>query len=180
MQSVRRGRARTDRPEDAGGTLETAAMDGLRRIVQQLRRSTTRTERALGLTGAQLFVLQQLRGGEGLSIRALASRTRTDPSSVSVVVAQLVERGLVERRADPADRRRAALALSARGERLVRRTQPPAQALLLQALGELPRAELARLSRTLATLARRMGSPEAPAAMFFEDAHQRRRERRVR
>lgn len=47
---------------------------------------------------------------------ALAEAVLSDPSTVSRQVAYLVHRGYVERRADPADRRAALLALTERGE----------------------------------------------------------------
>ena len=37
-----------------------AVLDGVRRIVQSLRESSRWAEKYLGMTGAQLFVLQQL------------------------------------------------------------------------------------------------------------------------
>ena len=71
-------------------------LDSIRRIVQLLRESSHEAE-ARGLTGAQLFVLRTAADSPGLSVGALAERTRTHQSSVSVVVARLVEQGLLER-----------------------------------------------------------------------------------
>ena len=67
----------------------TRAMDSLRCIVHSLRIATRASERAFGLTGAQLFVLRQLSAVPGQSLRALAGRTRTTQSSISEVVARL-------------------------------------------------------------------------------------------
>lgn len=52
---------------------------------------------------------------------ALADAMYTDPSTVSRQVASLVERGLVERLADPADGRASVLAVTASGRDLVER-----------------------------------------------------------
>ena len=58
-------------------------MDAVRRIVQALRRSSVAASSAVGLSGAQLFVLQQLSLAEKpLSLADLAARTLTDQSSV--------------------------------------------------------------------------------------------------
>ena len=73
------------------------AADGLRRIVQALRTSSHAIEKKLGVSGAQVFVLQELSLSGGLSLRALAQRTRTDPSSVSVAVSRLEAQGLLRR-----------------------------------------------------------------------------------
>jgi DNA-binding MarR family transcriptional regulator len=92
--------------------------NSLRRLVHVLHNASRETERRLGVTGAQLFVLTQLRATPSLSINALAERTMTHQSTVSVVVRRLVRRKLVKktRAADDAERR--ALALGIR--RLVR------------------------------------------------------------
>jgi len=73
------------------------AMDSLRRIVHALRVATRASERAVGLGGAQLFVLRQLSATSGQSLGDLAARTRTTRSSISEVVARLVRNGLVNR-----------------------------------------------------------------------------------
>ena len=85
------------------------AADGLRRIVQTLRTSSHAIEKKLGVSGAQLFVLQELTLAGGLSLRALAQRTRTDPSSVWVAVSRLEALGLLRREQAKDDARRAEL-----------------------------------------------------------------------
>ena len=81
-----------ERPTDAA-----RAMDSLRRVVHALRTATRASERAFGLSAAQLFVLRQLSVTAGQSLTDLAARTRTTQSSISEVVARLVRNGLVSR-----------------------------------------------------------------------------------
>src|SRR5262249_7746469 len=140
------------------------AADGLRRIVQVLRLSTHSIERRLGVSGAQLFVLQQLVENGGVSLSELAARTRTDPSSLSVVVARLLERGLVSSKRASSDRRRAEVSLSPKGRRLLEKAPEPAQSRLLRALESLSDREIGVLSTTLDRMARSLGAPSgAPA-----------------
>src|SRR3954454_6799254 len=87
-------------------------MDSIRRIVRLLRVSARVSERTVGISGAQLFVLQQLADAGPCSIKELAERTLTHQSSVSVVVSRLIERGLVSRRASESDGRRAEVTLT--------------------------------------------------------------------
>src|SRR5690348_6031172 len=89
-----------------------AILDALRRIVQALRVTARAAERQHGISGAQLFVLHQLRDGEACSINDLAERTFTHQSSVSTVVSRLVASGHVRRRAADADARRAEVSLT--------------------------------------------------------------------
>ena len=72
-------------------------LDSVRWIFQALRESSRRAERLVGVSGAQLFVLQKLAESPGLSLNELADRTHTHQSSVSTVVSRLVERKLVQR-----------------------------------------------------------------------------------
>jgi DNA-binding MarR family transcriptional regulator len=146
------------------------AADGLRRIVQVLRVSSHRIESRYGVSGAQLFVLRQLALADGASLAELAAQTRTDPSSVSVAVSRLVARGLVRRVRSNDDRRRARVTLSARGRELMRRAPEPAQARLIGALEGFSSAQLTTFAVSLDTIARALGAPEGPPAMFFERA----------
>src|SRR4051812_17880436 len=97
-----------------------SVLDSIRRIVRALRVSSRAAEKQVGLSGAQLFVLQKLAEGERpLSINELAERTLTHQSSVSVVVQRLVAKRLVVVARAPSDRRRTELTLSAAGRRVI-------------------------------------------------------------
>jgi DNA-binding MarR family transcriptional regulator len=151
----------------------TAALDALRRIVRVLRQSSARTERELGIGGAQLFVLHQLAVSPAGSINELAERTYTHQSSVSVVVRRLVEQGLVARRPAADDARRRELRLTAAGRRLVQRAPLPAQVRLIQGLGALGRKELPGLSRSLRKVVQGMGAAGEPPSMLFAENAER-------
>ncbi|GAA5188807.1 MarR family transcriptional regulator [Rugosimonospora acidiphila] len=73
---------------------------------------------AVGLSTAQVKVLLLLAPGESVPMRGLAARLDYDASNLSTLVDRLQRRGIVERRADPADRRIKGLALTAEGERV--------------------------------------------------------------
>src|SRR5690242_2450699 len=73
-------------------------LDAIRKIVKSLREASKSTEKRMGLSAAQLFVLQKIaESDKPLSINELAERTLTHQSSVSVVVTKLVNHKLVER-----------------------------------------------------------------------------------
>lgn len=161
---------RTQKPPSSALSA-TVALDHLRRIVQALRESSRASERELGLSGAQLFVLQTLEKTSGaLSINALAARTRTHQSTVSVVVKRLVEQGLVKSRPAADDRRRLELLLTAEGRSLLRTAPTTAQDRLVTGLSELGTADCAALAASLGKLVRAMGLEESAPSMFFEEA----------
>ena len=70
-------------------------LDAIRRLVRHLRLADRAAQSELGISGAQLFVLFELGKTPALSLNDLAARTRTDQSSVSVVVSRLVDAGLI-------------------------------------------------------------------------------------
>jgi MarR family transcriptional regulator, lower aerobic nicotinate degradation pathway regulator len=154
--------------------LETAAdeasvvMDGLRRLVHGVRVGSHLVEHDLGLSGAQLFVLRELAAEPGASIRRLSERTLTDPSSVSVVVARLVERGLVTKRRAEEDARRSVLEVSRKGASLLARAPEPFQARLIASLRQLPRARLRQFGSVLSEIVHMLDLDAGAAPLFFE------------
>ncbi|HEX4420783.1 MAG TPA: MarR family transcriptional regulator [Kofleriaceae bacterium] len=122
----------------------------------------------LGITGAQLFVLQQLAEAPGASLRELADRTLTDQSSVSVVVSRLVAARHIARRTSAVDARRTELRLTVRGQALLHQAPPLVQTRLVAALRAVPAAQLQVAARVLGGAARAVSSPAEPAPMFFE------------
>ena len=71
------------------------------------------------ITPTQWAALVKLRDEEALSQNHLGRLTAMDPATVQGVIRRLARRGLIERRADDADRRRTVLTLSPEGRRLV-------------------------------------------------------------
>ena len=156
-------RARPGRATDV-----RAALDALRRIVQGIRLSASQAERQTSLTGAQLFVLQQLAEQPAQSLNELARRTRTHQSSVSTIVTRLVGRGLISRRRDPADARRLVLELTGVGRDLLTGAPETAQSRLIAGLERLPRTAVRVLVANLEALVAALGMDVEPAPLFFE------------
>jgi DNA-binding MarR family transcriptional regulator len=147
-----------------------AILDAVRRIVRDLHESSRAAEKQVGLSGAQLFVLQTLAESPGASLNDLAARTHTHQSSVSTVVAKLVQRGLVLRAPAAADARRLELRLSAEGRRLVTRAPDAAQTRLIHAIARLPGVRRRTLARSLAALTTEMDLAGRAPVMFFDEA----------
>ncbi len=150
-------------------------VDSIRRIVQLLRVSSREAERTVGLTAAQLFVLQRLRRDNALSLNDLAARTLTHQSSVSVVAQRLSERGLIRRIRSKVDARRVELSLTEAGERLIALTPHAAQEHLLTAVGNLKPGVRRQLAKLLGQLVHGMGLAAEMPTMFFEETAERKR-----
>jgi DNA-binding MarR family transcriptional regulator len=140
----------------------------LRRLVHSMHAASRETERRLGVTGAQLFVLTQLRTTPSLSINALAERTMTHQSTVSVVVRRLVRRKLVKKVRAADDGRRVELTLTPSGATLLRKAPEVMQVRLARAIESLQPEDRHALERGLGHLANELGVREAPTPMFFE------------
>jgi DNA-binding MarR family transcriptional regulator len=131
-----------------------ALLDALRAIGRELRLAERDAMDRLGLPPAQAHVLRHLGERPARSLTEMAERTHTDPSSASVVVRRLVERGLVARRPAAGDRRRTELALTAAGRALLRRLPASAADRLAAAVTALGDRQTASLARGLRALAR--------------------------
>jgi len=74
-------------------------------VARLVRTVADRKARAHGMTRAQWMTLFRLRRQDGLTQRELAEVLEVEPITVGRLVDRLEARGLVERRADPRDRR---------------------------------------------------------------------------
>ena len=157
------------RPADQAGF---RAVEALRQLVRLLHDSARMAQGRTGISGAQLFVLRVLADHPGLSINALAERTMTHQSSVSVVVSRLLVKGLVARQAAPEDRRRQLVTLTARGRALYRTSPAVAQERIVEAVRALSPARRQGLSDGLGALAAALGVSRQGASRFFEDDRQ--------
>ena len=83
-----------------------------------LQSASKRMETKLGVTGPQRLVVRMIGRFPGISAGELAEFLHVHPSTLTGVLKRLEQRGLVKRRADPADARRALLELSAKGRRV--------------------------------------------------------------
>lgn len=144
-------------------------LDAIRRLVRHLRLADRAAQSELGVSGAQLFVLAELGKTPALSLNDVAARTRTDQSSVSVVVSRLVDAGLVTRDRDLRDARRLVLDLTPEGRAVLDRAPAVPQELIIDAVERLPSAERKRFADSLTGLADVLGAEPGPAPMLFED-----------
>ena len=153
------------------------AMIALRRLVRAIRVAAISVERRTGITGAQLFVLQALVDRPGQSLGDLLAATLTTQSTVSEVVARLVARGLVTRRAAVEDRRRAVLDPTPAGRALVRSAPAPFQGDLIAGLHRLSPGTRRALAAGLEQWLAAAGLEDVPPTMFFEPDRRKRHAR---
>lgn len=124
-------------------------MNAVRSIVRALRLNTRAIELQMGISLAQLFVLQQLAERPADSLNELAERTATHQSSVSVVVRRLVERGYVSRVASPTDKRRIEIDVTDAGRALLADAPTTVQQQMIAGLATMGASERTMLADLL-------------------------------
>ena len=125
------------------------SMNAVRSIVRALRINTRAIEAKMGMSLAQLFVLQQLAERPANSLNELAERTATHQSSVSVVVRRLVENDYVSRTTSAIDKRRIEIDVTPKGRALLADAPTTIQAQLMTALREMTDGERTTLASLL-------------------------------
>jgi DNA-binding MarR family transcriptional regulator len=116
----------------------------------------------LGVGGQALGLLARLAEEDGLTQADLARRGRVEASTVCRMVDRLVRDALVERRADPADRRTVRVRLTPRGREVAERGMAIARKLDARIAGGLDGAERARLSELLGRVLAEIPGPVEP------------------
>jgi MarR family transcriptional regulator for hemolysin len=94
-----------------------------------LRKAFSRRAASLGVTGAQWKVLFKLTRKPGLRQAELADMLDVEPITLSRIVDRLEEAGLVERSADPADRRAWRLHVTAKAQPVIEKLEVVAAAM---------------------------------------------------
>ncbi len=105
-----------------------------------LQSASKRMEARRGVTAPQRLVFRIVGRFPGLSAGEIAGILPLHPSTLTGVLRRLEQRGLLARKADPGDRRRALLQLTAQGRRLDRLRDGTVEASVRRALRTLPPA----------------------------------------
>jgi DNA-binding MarR family transcriptional regulator len=131
----------------------------LSHVSRLIRRNFDERTRAIGVTRPQTHVLSILSRYDGINQGGLADLLEVEPITAGRMIDRLQDAELVERRADPGDRRAWKLHLTPRGEQLLDKLRPFALEtfeVALEGIGETERAELmAMLERIRANLSRK-------------------------
>ena len=126
-----------------------------------LRKAFDRRAVGLGVTRAQWKVLFRLERRPGLRQIELADMLDIEPITLSRIVDRLEEAELVERRADPADRRAWRLHVTARARPLVEKLRAVADEMIAEAFAGIDPKDI-EITRQVLARARENTSRDAP------------------
>jgi DNA-binding MarR family transcriptional regulator len=122
-----------------------------------LRKAFTRRAAALGVTGAQWKVLFKLSRTPGIRQVELADLLDIEPITLTRILDRLQEAGLIERSADPADRRAWRLHVTPKAKPLVEKLRAIADEMTAEAFAGIDTKDIDTTRRVLALVRERAG-----------------------
>lgn len=148
-------------------------------VARLMRTVFDRRVKALGITRPQWLALRRLTRSPGASQSELADMMEIERAPAGKIVDRLEERGWVERRPDPVDRRINRIFLTDRGQRVHAVIWPIAQSTVTDALTDLSEAELSQLTELLERVKTRLvhlsANDSAAEASLFDAIDEPRR-----
>lgn len=117
--------------------LSLQVLKKFRIIYGSVRQHFREVEQSCGVTGSQLWILQEVCKTPGIGISALAERLSIHQSTCSQLVEKLVTRNFIIKERSKADQRRVGLHSTKEAAALVKSAPGPAEGVLPDALREL-------------------------------------------
>lgn len=118
--------------------LSLQVLKKFRIIYGSVRQHFREVERTCGVTGSQLWVMQEIANTSGIGVSELATRLSIHQSTCSQLVEKLVNSKLITKKRSKEDQRRVGLWLSNEAIKLIKRAPDPTEGVLPKALRNLP------------------------------------------
>lgn len=131
------------------GQISHQVLKKFRIIFGSVRQHFREIEQTCGVTGSQLWILQEVSKTPGIGVTELSEHLSIHQSTASQLVEKLVTRGLVYKERSKEDQRRVGLCLSEEASAILKNAPGPAQGILPEALLALPESALLALDNSL-------------------------------
>jgi len=129
--------------------LSIQVLKKFRIIYGSVRQHFRDVEKTCGVTGSQLWILQEIGKNPGIGVSDLAERLSVHQSTCSLLVEKLAARKLVTKERSKEDQRRVGLRLTSEAALILKSAPGPAEGILPEALQALPENALAALDKSL-------------------------------
>jgi len=129
--------------------LSLQVLKKFRVIYGSVRQHFREVEQTCGVTGSQLWILQEVARTPDIGVSELADRLSIHQSTCSQLVEKLVTRGLVRKERSKKDQRRVGLRLTQRAAELIKKAPGPAEGVLTEALWSLQATTILSLDASL-------------------------------
>lgn len=130
-------------------SLSLQVLKKFRIIYGPVRQHFREIEQTCGITGSQLWILQEVSKSPDIGISDLAEHMSIHQSTCSQLVEKLVARGLLVKERSKEDQRRVGLCLTAEAAEMLKVAPSPSEGVLPEALQALPESALLALEKSL-------------------------------
>lgn len=127
-----------------------------RLIFGTVRQHFREVEQTCGVSGSQLWILQEVLTAPHIGVSELAGKLSIHQSTCSQLVEKLVSRGFLTKERSKEDQRRVGLSITKTARKIVDKAPGPASGVLPEALGALSTKSLANLDAALAEVIRKL------------------------
>ena len=139
------------------GSMCEEVLKSIRSIIRAVDLQSKMLDLSFGLTGPQLIVMRELKHNGVTTTSKLARNVSISQSTATVILDRLVEKQLVERTRDTADKRKWFISLTTRGKNTLTKAPPPLQSEFIEQFTKLPDWEQTQTLSTLQRLVEMLG-----------------------
>ena len=136
--------------------LQKEVLKHFREIYIQAKSELKDNVKKTGLSGSQLWIMQQIYNFNGISNSELAKNLTLHVSTCSILVNKLIKKGLIEKARSPTDERKIVLTLSPKGKQLMAKAPKSPEGAIPSTLKKLNIEELEELNTVLTKFAKKM------------------------
>lgn len=135
----------------------TNALKKFRVIYGTVRQHFREVEQSCGISGSQLWLLQEIHRTQNIGVSELASRLSIHQSTCSQLVDKLAKAKLVTKVRSEQDQRRVGLCITEQAIAILAKAPSPAEGVLPEALNAMPRDVLIQLDSMLEKVIKQLG-----------------------
>lgn len=150
----------TKKETDLAYSLDLEVLRQFRLIFKSVRNHFQSVEKAVGISGSQLWAASVIAEQPGIRVSELAKSMSIHQTTASNLVEKLCDLGLVVREKSATDSRVVLLKITDAGQERLKQAPSSVRGLVPDALEKLPYASLVSLHRNLAELIEKMDSLE--------------------
>ncbi len=136
--------------------LQKEVLKHFREIYIQAKSELKDNVKKTGLSGSQLWIMQQIYNFNGISNSELAMNLTLHVSTCSILVNKLIKKGLVEKTRSATDERKILLAITSKGKQLMAKAPKSPEGAIPSTLKKLNIEELEELNTVLTKFAKKM------------------------
>jgi len=136
--------------------LQKEVLKHFREIYIQAKSELKDNVKKTGLSGSQLWIMQQIYNFNGISNSELAKNLTLHVSTCSILVNKLIKKGLVEKVRSTTDERKIVLTITSKGKQLMAKAPKSPEGAIPSTLKKLNIEELEELNTVLTKFAKKM------------------------